>query len=51
MCVSQNHVLTHLITALKTDAPPSGVYYSSFPTERLQAIYNEAANRIIRGTK
>lgn len=50
MCVTQSAVLTHLITALPTDAPPSGVYYSAFPIERLQAAYNEAVQRIIRGT-
>lgn len=49
MCVCQSPVLTHLITASATDAPPSGVYYSAFPIERLQAIYNEAINRITRG--
>lgn len=50
MLSSQNPVLTHLITALPTDAPPSGVYYSAFSVTQLQAAYNEAVNRIMRGS-
>lgn len=49
MRITQSAVLTHLITALPTDAPPSGVYYSAFPIERLHAAYDEAVQRIICG--
>lgn len=49
MCVTQNAVLTHLITASPTDAPPSGVYYSAFPIEHLQAAYEAAVQRIMGG--
>ena len=49
MRITQSAVLTHLITALPTDAPPSGVYYSAFPVERLQAAYDGAVRRIIGG--
>lgn len=51
MRVTQSAVLTHLITALPTDAPPSGIYYSAFPVERVQAAYDEAVRRIIDGVQ
>ena len=46
MHVSKDPVVTHLLSALPTDMPPSGIYYSAYTEEFVERIYKEAAMRI-----
>ncbi len=46
MRVSNDPVATHHLTALPSDLPPSGVYYTSFSNDVLTTIYKEAFTRI-----
>ena len=46
MRVSNDPVATHHLTALPSDMPPSGVYYTSFSKDVLKGIYDEALTRI-----
>lgn len=46
MRVSNDPVATHHLTALPSDMPPSGVYYTSFSNDVLKRIYEEALTRI-----
>lgn len=41
-----NKVLTHLLSAVPTDMPPSGVYYRSYPVSLLQSNYDRAMQSI-----
>lgn len=44
--LTEDPVLTQLLTALPTDLPCAGLYYSSFPHSYLQAVYREAIEAI-----
>lgn len=46
MRVSGDPVITHLLTALPTDMPPSGIYYTSYSEEVLQRVYKKAITQI-----
>lgn len=46
MRFSNDPVATHHLTALPSDMPPSGVYYTSFSNDVLKGIYEEALTRI-----
>lgn len=46
MRMSNDHVATHLISALPTDMPPSGVYYTTYSTLALRDIYQIALANI-----
>lgn len=46
MRISNDPVATHHLTALPSDMPPSGVYYTSFSRDVLKRIYEEALTRI-----
>lgn len=49
MRVSNDPVATHLLTALPTDMPPSGIYYTAYTPEVLRNIFQAAISRIIGG--
>ena len=49
MRVSNDPVATHLLTALPTDMPPSGIYYTAYTPEVLRNIFQAAMSRIIGG--
>lgn len=42
MQITNDPVITHLLTSLPTDLPPTGVYYTSYPKEHLTSVYSEA---------
>jgi len=46
MRASKDPVITHLLSALPTDMPPSGVYYTAYTKEVMERVYREAATRI-----
>jgi hypothetical protein len=46
MRASGDPVVTHLLSALPTDMPPSGIYYTSCSIEVLQRIYKQAVIKI-----
>jgi hypothetical protein len=46
MRTSKDPVITHLLSALPTDMPPSGVYYTAYTEEVMERVYKEAATRI-----
>lgn len=49
MRTSNDPVATHLLSALPTDTPPSGVYYTSYSQERLERIYAAAMATVFGG--
>ena len=50
MRISNDPVATHHLTALPSDMPPSGVYYTSFSKDVLKKTYEEALTRIFGGS-
>jgi hypothetical protein len=46
MRTSNDPVVTHLLSALPTDMPPAGMYYTSSSIESLQRIYKQALTKI-----
>lgn len=50
MRISNDPVATHHLTALPSDMPPSGVYYTSFSKDVLRKTYEEALTRIFGGS-
>jgi len=48
MNLTNDPVLTHLISALETDMPPTGVYYTSYQVDELKNAYHKAVKRITK---
>lgn len=46
MAVSGDPVITHILTAIPTDMPPSGIYYTSFSEDSLRWVYQQAIKNI-----
>jgi hypothetical protein len=46
MAVSGDPVITHMLTAIPTDMPPSGIYYTSFSEDSLRRVYQQAIKNI-----
>jgi hypothetical protein len=46
MQITSDPVVTHLLSSLPSDMPPSGVYYTSYEEDVLRRIYLDAVTRI-----